>query len=88
MKMCSISNKLLFPFFRDPNKQYPDDEHDLPSIRWPEYTAHGREYLVLSSTDKSTGRGLRAKECAFWNNFLPKLAKFNGKYFNRNSLHS
>nr|ADK12695.1 acetylcholinesterase precursor [Tetranychus urticae] len=56
----------------NPNKQFPDGD-DTESIVWPEYTAHEKEYLVISTNDSSIGRGLRAKQCAFWKNFLPKL---------------
>lgn len=69
---------LFFIFTRNPNKQFPDGD-DTESIVWPEYTAHEKEYLVISTNDSSIGRGLRAKQCAFWKNFLPKLINALGK---------
>ena len=67
----------LFRFvFRDPN--ISPGKQSLNE--WPRYTPDGKEYLELNAKfmdepDKSfaVGRALRARECAFWKNYLPNL---------------
>ena len=45
---------------------------------WPEYTIPELEYKELS-LGLPTGRAVRAKQCAFWNQYLPELIAFLGK---------
>jgi len=56
------------------------------SVAWPLHTASGHEYMELNSrllyeTDPSKviGRAVRAKQCAFWSDYLPKLVVSTGK---------
>jgi len=60
----------------DPNRAPGGPSTD----EWPVHTPSGKEYLELNSkylriTDKQAplGRGPRAKECAFWVDYLPQL---------------
>ena len=40
------------------------------------HSAHGKEYFALSTnTSGPIGRGPRAKQCAFWQTYLPSLLK-------------
>jgi len=55
-------------------------------VAWPLHTASGHEYMELNSrllyeTDPSKviGRAVRAKQCAFWSDYLPKLVVSTGK---------
>ena len=54
-------------------------------MAWPLHTSSGHEYMELNSRllyetdpDKVIGRSLRAKHCAFWSNYLPKLVLSTG----------
>ncbi|CAG2107199.1 unnamed protein product [Medioppia subpectinata] len=42
---------------------------------WPIHTVHGKEYLTLAINNTEIGRGPRAKQCAFWQQYLPQLIK-------------
>ncbi|XP_029633054.1 acetylcholinesterase [Octopus sinensis] len=56
----------------DPNKNW--GEQNLQE--WPVHTAAQKEYLYLNADNVHnllTGKGLRAKECAFWKEYLPRL---------------
>ncbi|GBP16249.1 Acetylcholinesterase [Eumeta japonica] len=46
---------------------------ELTPVHWPVHTAYGREYLSLAVNSSSTGRGLRVKQCAFWQQYIPQL---------------
>lgn len=47
---------------------------------WPLHTANGKEYMILSTNGTGeTSRGIRARQCAFWNKYLPQLIK-DGSY--------
>ncbi len=72
---------MYFSLHSDPNR--------APGRRslneWPLHTPKGKEYLqlhvnYLNQADKSkaVGRGLRAKECAFWKEYLPDLVRNTG----------
>ena len=41
-------------------------------LEWPQYTLTDPVYRELSINMK-TGRGLKAKQCTLWNDYLPKL---------------
>nr|AMZ80114.1 acetylcholinesterase 2 [Blattella nipponica] len=41
---------------------------------WPTYTKDHPKYYILNSDTYGTGKGPRTTNCAFWNDFLPKLA--------------
>lgn len=52
------------------------DENGVWSqLHWPLYTTHSKEYLTLAVNTTAIGRGPRTKQCAFWQNYLPKLMK-------------
>jgi acetylcholinesterase len=62
----------------DPNRSPGEPSLD----EWPLHTPQGKEYLELNSKhlrlppaerERSVGRGPRAKECAFWVEYLPHL---------------
>ena len=40
---------------------------------WPIHTERNKEFLMLSTNNLTTGRGHRARKCAFWKHYLPKL---------------
>lgn len=46
--------------------------------KWPEY-ADKRQYFELHGDYVRLGRGPRAKQCAFWSHYLPKLINSFGK---------
>lgn len=50
----------------NPNGEYT-------KVHWPVHTAYGREYLSLAVNSSSVGHGLRVKQCAFWQKYLPQL---------------
>nr|AFI47642.1 ace-1(R) [Plutella xylostella] len=58
--------------------QSPNGE--LTKVHWPVHTAFGREYLSLSVNSSGTvGHGLRVKQCAFWQKYLPQLIAATSK---------
>lgn len=49
------------------------DENGIWSqLHWPLYSAYKKEYLTFS-TNYSIGQGIRTKQCAFWQTYLPQL---------------
>ncbi|XP_035208789.1 acetylcholinesterase-like [Stegodyphus dumicola] len=54
--------------------QSPDGEYE--TVYWPVHTATSREYLTLAVNSTEIGRAHRAKECAFWHEYLPKLISY------------
>ena len=57
----------------------PDEPNTTPSDPWPAYRPPlSTVYKELSPTMKN-GHSLKAKQCQFWNSYLPKLATFTGK---------
>lgn len=46
--------------------------------KWPEYKDK-RQYFELHGDSARIGRGPRAKQCAFWAHYLPKLIESFGK---------
>ncbi|GBM73330.1 Acetylcholinesterase [Araneus ventricosus] len=57
--------------------QKPDGEYE--SIYWPVHTVTSREYLTLAVNNSEIGRARRAKECAFWHEYLPKLVAYTSE---------
>ncbi|XP_033625263.1 cholinesterase 1-like [Asterias rubens] len=54
----------------------PDEPNTTPSDPWPAYRPPSSTvYKELSPTMKN-GHSLKAKQCQFWNSYLPKLATF------------
>ena len=48
---------------------------------WPAFTIPELQYKKLA-LELTTGNGLRADECHFWNDYLPQLTTFTGKLLN------
>ncbi|XP_063061400.1 cholinesterase-like [Engraulis encrasicolus] len=48
----------------------------LEGTAWPPFTPDQREYVTLNADAPQTHRKLRAQQCKFWDNFLPKLQGF------------
>ena len=76
---------------RDPNR--------APGRRslneWPMHSPHRKQFLELNvnylhQADKSRaiGRGPRAKECAFWKEYLPELVRKTCEYTRHGGSHS
>lgn len=55
---------------------------EMTKVHWPVHTAFGREYLSLAVNSSSVGHGLRVKQCAFWQKYLPQLMAATSKYSN------
>ncbi|XP_037510153.1 acetylcholinesterase isoform X1 [Rhipicephalus sanguineus] len=53
------------------------EEGHWERIYWPVHTAHGKEYLTLAVNSSLVGYGHRAKYCAFWQQFLPRLVNLS-----------
>lgn len=53
------------------------DEGHWERIYWPLHTAYGKEYLTLDVNSSLVGYGHRAKYCAFWQQFLPRLVNLS-----------
>lgn len=57
-------------FCRNPNT-FPNGT--WMSVYWPLHTARNKEYLELSVSNMTRGKGYRARKCAFWQVYLPNL---------------
>lgn len=55
-------------------------EGDMTKVHWPVHTAFGREFLSLAVNSSALGHGLRVKQCAFWQKYLPQLMAATSKY--------
>lgn len=53
-------------------------------IYWPVHTPYAKEYLTLAVNSSIIGRGPRAKQCAFWKEYLPQLVKVTASHNNPN----
>ncbi|XP_072020499.1 acetylcholinesterase-like [Amphiura filiformis] len=51
------------------------DPNDAGLATWPLFTVPEMEYLMLD-LNSTTGRALKAKPCAFWNDYMVKLRSF------------
>lgn len=60
----------LSEIFRNPSI---NAEGAMEDVYWPQHTAMAREYLSLEVNSSSVGHGVRVKECAFWQKYLPQL---------------
>ena len=54
------------------------EEEQLPE--WPLFTLEELAYKDLSPSMEN-GRGIKARECLMWNEFIPKLIQNAGKCF-------
>lgn len=45
----------------------------MDDVYWPTYSREKQEYFIFNAETSGVGRGPRAKACAFWNDFLPRL---------------
>ena len=62
--------------YRDPNKDInPRSTQYEGEPYWPIHSSTYREFLMLSTDNITMGKGLRAKECAFWSFYLPQLLR-------------
>ncbi|KAJ2943978.1 hypothetical protein O0L34_g8300 [Tuta absoluta] len=52
---------------------------ELTNPVWPLHSPLGREYLALGVNESSVGQGVRVKECAFWQKYLPQLIAATSK---------
>jgi acetylcholinesterase len=67
----------------NPNNS-PNPQARSRGPEWPVHSPDGKEYLELNARyldnkmddSKAVGRGPRAKECAFWREYLPDLINF------------
>ncbi|XP_067851463.1 cholinesterase-like [Heptranchias perlo] len=49
------------------------NEPTMQGMKWPEYTHLEQQYIILNAEAPRIYRKHRAQQCAFWNQFLPKL---------------
>nr|WRI50106.1 acetylcholinesterase 1 [Aleuroglyphus ovatus] len=63
-----------------------DENRSWSQLHWPLYTTHSKEYLTLATNSTAIGRGPRTKQCAFWQNYLPKLIKDVAKIEEKSAL--
>lgn len=59
----------------------------MTKVHWPVHTALGREYLSLAVNSSAVGHGLRVKQCAFWQKYLPQLISATSTYIKLIELH-
>ncbi|KAI1278412.1 Acetylcholinesterase [Halotydeus destructor] len=53
-----------------------NEDGQWSKVYWPPYTSNNKEHLILNANATAgIGRGHRARECAFWGKFLPRLLK-------------
>ncbi|XP_052122869.1 acetylcholinesterase [Frankliniella occidentalis] len=45
----------------------------MDDVYWPTYSREKQEYFIFNAETSGVGKGPRAKACAFWNDFLPRL---------------
>ena len=58
--------------FRDPTGR------DSP-VKWPKFTKENQSYLALDVKPEKRNK-YRAKEVAFWNNFIPRVIRKSKKH--------
>lgn len=77
-----IDNIFNFVYYRNPA---------LEGETWPQYTKENPVYYVFNAEGdekhkaEELGRGPMATACAFWNDYLPRLRQWAGKFVNRNT---
>lgn len=81
--MLYIAKELLFFFcYRNPA---------LEGETWPQYTKESPVYYIFNAEgdekhkSEQLGRGPMATACAFWNDYLPRLRQWAGKFVKQNS---
>lgn len=58
----------------------------LDDEEWPKYSRENPSYYIFNAegdekqTKEKLGNGPMASACAFWNNFLPRLRTWTGKF--------
>ncbi|KAJ8036345.1 Acetylcholinesterase [Holothuria leucospilota] len=62
----------------DPSRVTTSSAPGTGEWAWPVFTIPELQYKELS-LNMSTGRGLKADQCAYWNNFKPSLQTYLGK---------
>nr|CAD7406972.1 unnamed protein product [Timema cristinae] len=45
---------------------------------WPQYSKDSPQYFIFNTDTNGLGHGPRSRECAFWNEFFPKLSESPG----------
>ena len=63
-----------------PNRN-PEGGSSPSSEPWPPFLPPSSPVYKILSPDMRNGRALKAKQCHFWNSYLPHLATFTGKKF-------
>ena len=56
------------------------DPNEESLVDWPTFTVPELEYLMLD-LNSTVGRALKAKQCAFWNDYMVKLQTFAGTFY-------
>ena len=51
----------------------------MDDVYWPTYSREKQEYFIFNAETSGVGKGPRAKACAFWNDFLPRLRNTSGQ---------
>lgn len=62
---------------------FPYPAHRKPvmdDVYWPTYSREKQEYFIFNAETSGVGKGPRAKACAFWNDFLPRLRNTSGEF--------
>ena len=72
---------MVLYFCRNPNKESLESTPYGDEREWPVFTIPELQYKELA-VNVSSGNGLRADECHFWNEYLVQLTTFSGKPIN------
>lgn len=59
----------------DPSRKDVSSPPGVGKMEWPAFTVPELQYKELS-LELPVGRGIKAEECAFWNDFKPKLQSY------------
>lgn len=59
----------------NPNLSGKGAHSSVGGTYWPLHSATNKEFLRIKTANHTQGKGLRAKECAFWGDYLPHLLK-------------
>ena len=84
MATVSVSNisydliSMFSYYFRNPNLRNKDDTPDDMDTTWYKYTIPALDYKILSP-DMGNDRALKAQQCHFWNDVIPKTITFTGQ---------
>ena len=82
-----LNSSLLYS--SNPNLSSLDAEltDEEKPTEWPLFTDEGLEYKDLTP-DMLNGRGIKARECRFWNEFVPQLIKTAGKLVTSRNVYA